>query len=384
MGGRALIAGVGYAALGRNLGRTEGSLTVEACLAAIADAGLSVGDIDGLVTYPERIASPFEGPPLIYVQRALGLARLRYWQSFGTGPGPLAAVVGAVQAVASGSADVVLCYRGHRRQTQPFYIPGRRKETETAELDQAFKAPYGAPAGAPRWALWACRYMHETGATEDDLAEVVLTCREHAQQNPRAVWYGHPLTREEYFRSPYVATPLRLVDCDLPVDGAVAVIVASASRATATRKPIRIEAVGHATGPDVGWDVGADLSRMASQQASEELWARTTLRPSDLDLAQVYDGFSSLALCWLEDLGICGRGEAGAFLRSGAGRVGGRLPICTDGGELGVGRQHGMGKLAETVVQLRSEAGDRQVRDAEVGAVCAGAGPNCAVFLLTR
>jgi len=380
-----IVSGVGYSQIGRSTGRSEGSLALEACKNAIADAGFTVDDIDGISVWPDRISSVFEGPSIAYMQRALGLKQTRYWQAFGTGPAQLSSVIGAIHAIVSGAAETVICYRAHLRQEQRFYVAGSTGAGGMlASGDSAFKAPYGVPAGSPRFALWAQRHAYEYGTTDEHRAAVVLTCREHAQLNPRAIWYGTPLTLDEYLGADLISSPLRILDCDMPVDGAVALIFSSADRAPDLRaKPIYVESLGHATGPSIDPDRWPDATTMASKYAGQEMWARTDLEPKDIDVAQIYDGFSVLAIGWLEGLGFTKKGEAGDWLVEGNGKLGGQMPICTDGGQLGGGRLHGFGKVAETVLQLRGEAGQRQVQGAEVGITCAGGGPSATSMILT-
>jgi acetyl-CoA acetyltransferase len=381
---KVVVAGVGYSEVGRNTGRSEGSLAIEACAKAIGDAGLTPSQVDGIAAWPDRVSSVFEGPPISYVYRALGLDSVRYWQAFGAGPGQLSSIIGGTHAIAAGAADVVLCYRAHLRQETRFYVPGG-VDTQTVSGDMALRVPYGLPGGTPRYALWAQRHAYERGYTDEDRGQVVLTCREHAQLNPRAVWYGKPLTMEEYLRSDVIASPLRILDCDMPIDGAVAAVLVAASRVPdLPKRPIYLNAMASATGPTLDAESWADMSVMASRYAADEMWAMTELGPADVDVAQIYDGFSSLTLSWLEDMGFVERGEAGDFLREGRGGLGSDLPICTDGGSLGGGRLHGFSKLAEAVEQLRGESGPRQVEGAEVAAVCNGGGPVAATFLLTR
>jgi acetyl-CoA acetyltransferase len=227
--------------------------------------------------------------------------------------------------------------------------------------------------------------MHEYGTTEEDLGAVVLTCREHAQLNPAAAWYGHPLTMEEYLAAPMIASPLRILDCDYPIDGAVAIILTRADLASKLRhEPVYVNSVAHATGPDPDWDNWDDLGTMTSAHCAEQLWAGTDLKPSDVDVAEIYDGFSHLALNWFEDLGFVDKGDAGAFFREGRAKLGGDLPCCTDGGQLGGGRLHGFGKVAEATMQLRGQCGDRQVEGAEVAVACSGGGPIGSALLLTK
>lgn len=380
-----VAAGVGYSQIARTTGRSEGSLALEACRNAIADSGLDRDDIDGLAVWPDRVSSVFEGPSITYMQRALGLKKTRYWQAFGTGPAQLSSIVGAIYAIAAGAADTVLCFRAHLRQEERFYVAGSTGAGgKLASGDLAFKAPYGVPAGTPRWALWAQRHAHEYGTTDKHRGAVVLTCREHAQLNPRAVWCGKPLTMDDYLNADVISTPLRILDCDMPVDGAVAIILTRADRSPDLRgKPVYVDSLGHASGPTLDFDLWPDMTYMGSRFAGAEMWAGTDLQPADVDVAQLYDGFSSLTLSWLEDLGFTNKGDAGDWFLEGNGRLGGKMPVCTDGGQLGAGRLHGFGKVAESVQQLRGECGDRQVDGAEVALSCAGGGPLATCILFT-
>jgi acetyl-CoA acetyltransferase len=380
---KVVVAGVGYSAIGRRTGRTEGSLALEACNAAIADSGLRREDIDGLAVWPDRVSSVFEGPPIAYMYRALGLSNARYWQALGTGPSQLSSLIAAVHAIAAGAAGTVICYRAHLRQEHRFYAPAMGSAS-TAAGATALTAPYGVPGGAPRFALWAQRHAFEYGTTDEHRGAVVLLCREHAQHNPRAVWRGTPLTMDRYLSSEVIASPLRVLDCDMPVDGAVALVLTRADRAADLRgRPVFVESIGQAAGPALDPDYWPDVTHMASRYASAQMWAGTDLKPADVDVAQIYDGFSTLALCWIEDLGFTAKGDAGSWIAEGGGQMNSAMPICTDGGQLGGGRLHGFGKVAEAVLQLRGECGERQVPGAEVGLSCAGGGPNATALLLT-
>ncbi|HEV7535892.1 MAG TPA: thiolase family protein, partial [Acidimicrobiia bacterium] len=343
---------------------------------------LGPADLDGIAMWPDRVSSVFEGPSIVYMYRALGLRDVRYYQAMGAGPGQFGAVNGAVHAIAAGAADTVICIRAHLRQEQRFYVAGGG-DPRRATGELALRAPYGVPAGAPRYALWAQRHAHEYGTTDEHRGAVVLTCRAHAQLNPRAVWHGHPLTMDDYLASDMVASPLRILDCDMPVDGAVAVILTRADRAADLRaRPVRINSLGHGNGPTLDTEYWPDMTVMSSRWAADQMWAATDLGPADVDVAQLYDGFSSMTLCWLEDLGFVKKGEAGPWFAEGRGRLGADLPVCTDGGHLGGGRLHGFGKLAEAVLQLRGECGDRQVPGAEVALACVGGGAIATAMLL--
>jgi acetyl-CoA acetyltransferase len=165
--GKVALAGVGYSQIARRTGRSEGSLAVEACKNALADAGLTIHDVDGISVWPDRISSAFEGPSIAYMHRALGMKNTRFWQAYGAGPAQLSSIVGAAYAIVAGAASTVVCFRAHLRQEQRFYVAGGTGASgKHAAGDQAFKAPYGVPAGAPRFALWAQRQAHEFGVSD--------------------------------------------------------------------------------------------------------------------------------------------------------------------------------------------------------------------------
>jgi acetyl-CoA acetyltransferase len=186
--------------------------------------------------------------------------------------------------------------------------------------------------------------------------------------------------------SRWISTPFKLLDCDYPIDGAVALIIsATPAGLSATRKPVFIESAGFGAGPDVSHMMWPDLARMGSRYSAEDLWSRTSLRARDVDVAELYDGFSWLALSWLEELGFVEKGAGGPFFEAGGGRLGGPGPaVCTDGGQLGAGRLHGFGKVAQAVSQLRGEVGQNQVPDAEVAVASAGGGLGGSAVLLTK
>ncbi|MBV9661987.1 MAG: thiolase family protein [Acidimicrobiales bacterium] len=232
----------------------------------------------------------------------------------------------------------------------------------------------------------AQRFLHETGQDSDALAAVVLNNRAHAQLNPRAAWYGKPLDIDGYYASPMISTPLRIVDCDMPIDASVALVLTSAERAADLKhRPAVIEAAALSPGTQVEHELAApSLTQDLSYHNGKLIWEKTGLSPADVDVAELYDGFSFQTLMWTEGLGLCGRGESGALFASGDTRVGGRLPICTDGGQLGVGRYHGLEKVAQATRQLSGRAGDAQVAGAEVALVAIGSGSRGGAILLTR
>jgi len=243
--------------------------------------------------------------------------------------------------------------------------------------------PFGAFSG-PNWmGLYARRHMHEYGTTREQIAQITLNARRNAALNPKAVLTGD-LTLEDYMSSPMISDPLCLYDCDIAIDGATAVIISDAAYAPdAPKQALHFEAVGSALNGRASWDQWEDMTTTAAMSAGKHLWSRTDLKPGDVDVAQLYDGFTILSLYWLEGLQFCGKGESGAFVEGGE-RIGltGELPLATSGGQLSAGRLHSFGHLYEACLQLRGTAGERQVPGAKVAAVSAGAGPLASCLLL--
>ncbi|MDX6741491.1 thiolase family protein [Actinocorallia sp. A-T 12471] len=386
----AVISGTGQSAVGRRLGRGALDLTIEAIERAIKDAGLTRDDIDGLAAYPGAMASPpgFSGPGTPDVQDALRLEL--NWHSGGPeGPAQLAPVINAVCAVACGLARHVVVYRtvteasaGHGG----IGLGGSRGQGRGGGRASGFlewTLPFHAYSAANWLALNAARHFHDYGTTREQLAQVALVGRANAALNPNAI-YRTPLTMADYLAARMISTPFCLYDCDVPADGSTAVVVSSVETlADLPKPPVRFAAMGAALHGRPSWDQRADFPRMAAHDAAAQMWSRTTLRPGDVDCAQLYDGFSFLTLSWLEALGFCGEGESGPFVEGGE-RIArtGELPLNTWGGQLSGGRLHGFGHLHEAVVQLRHEAGERQVADASVAVVAAGGGPLAGCLLL--
>ena len=397
---RAIISGIGQSDVGRRLGRPALDLTIDAALEAIADAGLTTADIDGLATYPGggAMAPPgFAGPGTPEVQDALRLSL--GWHTGGIeGAAQLAAVVNAVLAVGAGLARHVLVYRtvtegsaqGSGGREGIGLGGGGGGGAPRLGGSMQWSIPFRSYSAACWLAMNAHRHFHEFGTTPEQLAMIALNGRRHAARNPKAV-YRDPMTLDDYFASRMVTTPFRLFDCDAPVDGSTALIVSAADHAGAVDHPVaRVEAVGTALRGRPSWDQFDDMTTMAARDAAAQMWSRTDLTPADVDVAELYDGFSFLTMAWLEALGFCGRGESGPFVEGG-GRIAldGELPVNTHGGQLSAGRLHGFGFIHEAVLQLRGEAGERQVRPAdgrpvEVAAVANGGGPVAGTLLLTR
>ena len=389
-GDEAAITGIGQSALGRRLGRSPQSLAVESVLAAVADAGLEVGDIDGLSTWPGAGGQPrgFSDVGVWEVQDALGMD-LDWFSGGSETAGQLGAVFNAVAAVRAGLATHVVCFRAVWESTaqttkQRASIIGAGQD----RLGGAYQylIPFGAMSAANWTAMLAQRHFHEYGTTRAQLGAVAVNARANAAHNPHAV-FRDPLTLDDYLTARMISEPLCLFDCDVPMDGSTAVVVSRLDAAGGgPQPPLRIAAIGSATGGRAFWDQHEDLTSMAATRAAAMLWRTSELQPADVDVAALYDGFSFLTLVWLEALGFCAKGESGPFVEGGQ-RIAldGELPLSTGGGQLSGGRLHGFGHLHEAATQLWGRGGDRQVGGGpEVAAVAAGGGPVCGCLLLTR
>jgi acetyl-CoA acetyltransferase len=381
-----IISGAAKSEIGRRLHRDPLGLTAEACVAAVEDAGLDLGEVDGLSTYPGA-TSPgpgFTGAGLRDIHDLLGLDLA--WCSGGIEvPGQLGAVVNAMLAVAAGLATHVLCFRsiweGSAQGTGGRVGYGAGKETVSGL--SAWQLPFGATAPSLAGILINAR-MTRYGLTREQLGAIPVNNRANAALNPEAV-YRSPITLDDYLDARMVSWPLSLYDCDVPCDGATAVVVSRREHAAALdHRAVQVEAVGCAHNDRFAWEYGDDITRISSRWSADAMWARTDLRPEDVDLAELYDGFSIFSHCWLEDFGFCGVGEAGAFVDGGV-RIArdGELPVNTDGGQLSGGRLHGYGFLHEACLQLRGDAGERQLaRRPQVAAVGVGASNSGTTALL--
>lgn len=384
----AVISGIGQSAVGRRLGRSGLDLTLDAVGAALADAGIDRSEIDGISSWPGfKADSPGFSPVAIgTLQNALGL-KLN-WYNAGSEGTQMSAVLNACMAVASGQARHVLCFR---TVTETSAGPGTRPSLIGAGNQRIngfgeYQLPFLAPSGANWIGLIASRYFHEFGTRREQLAQIAINARRNAALNPNAV-YRDPITMDDYMNARMISTPLCLFDCDVPVDGSIAIIVSHKDTVPDLKStPIHVEAIsGALTTPDT-WDQLDDLTRFAAEGCGARLWSRTDLKPKDVDVAQLYDGFSILSLLWLEGLGFCGRGEAAAFVEGGQ-RIAldGELPLATGGGQLSAGRLHGMIHITEAVTQLRGDAGARQVPgQPQVAVASNGGGPIAGAILLRR
>jgi acetyl-CoA acetyltransferase len=383
---RCIITGIGISRVGRRTGRSGLELTVEAAREAIADAGLTPSDIDGVTTVGET--------PLLESIPALGLDPT--WTGEGGSPvgGSMSGVHNACRAAASGLARHVLVYRsvamlgGSVMGSDVVTVQATTRDERPRGPRVMDDLPELLAAHAYSAANWvgmhAKRHMHVYGTTREQMGWIAVNARRHAALNPRAI-YREPLTIDDYLAARMISDPIGLYDCDVPVDAACAFVVSDAVTASDHPKPaIRVHAAARVSDPVGGWFRRTDYPRMASIDAAKELWTRAELGPRDLDFAELYDGFSFLTMVWLEALGICNEGESGPYVEGGQ-RIGldGELPLNTYGGQLSAGRLHGHWVMHEACTQLRGEAGRRQVPAHEVAVISTGGGPFATCMLLT-
>jgi acetyl-CoA acetyltransferase len=383
--GAAAIAGIGATEFSKASGRSELQLSAEATLAALADAGLEVSDVDGLTTFTMDTSSE------IALARELGMGDLRFFSRINYGGGAACATVQqAAMAVATGVADVVVAYRGfNERSGQRFGQVSSAAATQanTNGLDNAWSYPYGLSTPAATVAMQARRYMHEYGATSADFGAVAVADRRHAANNPAAFFYEKPITIEDHQGSRMIADPLRLLDCCQESDGAVAIVVTSTERARdlkAGAVPIAAAAQGSAPDQFVMTSYYRDNIGIPEMGVvGRELWRQSGLSPEDIQTAVLYDHFTPYVLMQLEELGFCGRGEAKDFIAGGAIEIGGKLPLNTHGGQLGEAYIHGMNGIAEAVRQLRGSSVN-PVPDVHNVLVTAGTGVPTSGLILGR
>jgi acetyl-CoA acetyltransferase len=349
----------------------------------VADAGLTLDDIDGLSTYPGTAGMGMSEGGVTAVEEALRIHPT--WINGGFElPGPGGSLIAAMQAVANGLCRHVLCFRTVWEST--FAAMGLRVPAPgRAAGGSQWRAPFGAVSPANWIGVNANQYLHRYGATRELLGMIAVNARTGAGRNPQAI-YRDPMTMDDYFAARPITSPFGLYDCDVPCDGAIAVVVSAVDAARDLRHaPVLVDAVGTRITERVSWDQGTVTHEPMVFGPATHLWSRSELRPHDVDVAEIYDGFTFNCLGWIEALGFCGIGEAAAYLDGGR-RIAldGELPVNTHGGQLSAGRTQGYGFLHEAIVQLRGHAGARQVADAEVAVVAAGGGVPGGCFLLTR
>lgn len=368
LGGKAAIVGIGATEFSKDSGRSELKLAVEAVRSALDDAGLTPDDVDGMVTFT------MDTSPEITVAQASGIGELSFFSRIHYGGGAACATVQqAALAVASGVAEVVVCYRAFNERSGRRFGSGVRQREPSAEgAALGWALPFGLLTPASWVAMAAQRYLHAYGLTPEAFGHVAVVDRRHAATNPAAYFYGRPITLAEHAASRWIVEPLRLLDCCQETDGGQAVVVTTAERARDLRRPPAvITAAAQGAGrrqegmTSFYRDGLTGLPEMGV--VARQLWRTSGLTPAEIDVAIMYDHFTPFVLMQLEEFGFCGPGEAADFVAADA------LPLNTHGGQLGEAYLHGMNGIAEAVRQVRGLAVN-QIPGAERVLVTAGTG----------
>lgn len=365
------IAGVALSDVGRVDDKSPYELIAQASRRALADAGLTPADVDGLASTGQGTLPPVD------VGEYLGL-RPRWIDSTAVGGATWEVMAAhAADAISAGHADVVLLTYGSTARAD------LRKGLRGANINWGARGPlqWEAPYGhtlVSKYAMAARRHMHAYGTTIEQLAEVAVSARFNAADNPDA-YYRDPITVDDVLAGPMIADPFTKLHCCIRSDGGAAAVLVSADRAKDLKsKPVWVLGTGETTSHMLTsqWD---DLTVGPAAVSGPLAFARAGVSPADVDVAELYDAFTYMLLLTLEDLGFCPKGEGGAFVESGALRLGGALPTNTDGGGLSACHpgQRGLFLLVEAARQLRGECGPRQVPDAKIACVSGTGGWFC-------
>jgi len=380
------IIGIGQSTLSRDAGRSVGALALDAVSNAIRDSGVPRDKIDGVSgIYSTDQPTVWPG----YVVEGLGLKNI-VWSNCSSPPSANTVTEG-ILAVAGGACDYAVCY--HSKFRWDMVSGAARKDplrrSPRGAFDPAMSMPLVEPCGVPNGMFAAMqRHAHEFGTTREHLGMIVVNNRNWALENEAAVFNDTPLTMEDYLAAQQIAPPLSALDMDMPIDAAMAVVITTAERAAdLPNRPAIVEASSNGLTGGTDFFFHAFDSYAAYRVLMDRLWNKSGLTIEDMDLVNIYDGFSSLALEWIE-AAFDVRGEAGGFLEDSwdadAGKLTflGRIPMSTHGGNLGEGRVQGFGHVLEAVRQLRGGAGARQIDDARLALVVNGNNPVNAGMIL--
>jgi acetyl-CoA acetyltransferase len=373
----AAIVGIGETAFAKRLETSEKELALDAILAALDDAGIPPSEVDGLASYT------LESTDEVEIASNLGAGDVTFFSQVGYGGGAGPACVGQLAlAIAAGQCRVGVAWRSRKRGS------GGRPWAGAAQPSAAatWTRPFGLLRPVDEIAMLTRRYLHETGASRDHLANVALAARAMANRNPRALMYERPLTREQYLDARWISEPLCLFDNCLETDGALACVLVPAERARDCRQPpVHVHAFAQGLPRQSHTMVNywcEDPLRGPSWTCAERLYANSDIGPAEIGVAQLYDAFTPLVLFSLEGYGFCKRGEGAAFSEDGALEYGGRLPINTSGGGLSEAYVHGFNLISEGVRQMRGTSVNPV--DAEACLVTGGEGVPTSALILRR
>jgi len=343
------IVGIGHLPFSKDIGRPISDTAVEAIQLALDDAGLQAEDVDGMCMFE------MEHTHEVTVARRLGVRNLQWWDKTSYGGGAsCATIMHAAAAIATGLASTVVCHRARNRGSKTSRPWAQEKELVID--DKALHVPWGLIRPVDVIGMWAHRHMHQYGTTREQLGNVAIAARKHANRNPYAMMRDRLLDMETYLNARVIGYPLHLYDCCLETDGALACIVTSVERAhDLKQKPVLVHSIAQASGPNPVHLANYNTPDMQTTAVpcAQQLWARSELKPDDMDCAQIYDAFTPLVIMGLEDYGFCKRGEGGPFTEGGRIELDGELPVLTSGGGLSEAYVHGFNLILEGVRQLR-------------------------------
>jgi len=380
---RTAVVGIGHSGCRKEAPAPQPTMWIRTIVEAITDAGLQVSDIDGIACYHTDPVPTAVLPTPFYLAESLGLSGLE-WYGSPLGNGYAVGALGsAAMAVATGHCKTAVAIHTMSRPRQKGPIPYNYLGSQRPEGLQAFLAPYGYTVFMQYIAAWYQRFRWKYGITREQVGRMVVEQRANALLNEKAVMRV-PITLEDYLESRWVAEPFCLLDVDMPVDATVAYVVTSSERAKDLKKtPVYIAHAATWTGPRGDYVFHHDYEELFPARFAETFWGRSGFAPSDMSFANLHDGFSVYVLLWLEALGFVARGESGAFVGAGeVNRATGSLPVNTHGGNLSEGRTQGGGHVIEAVLQLRGDAGLRQVADPVACVVTAGGSPTVGAAVL--
>ncbi len=362
---KSCVTGIGETAYVRGSTKTAFELQIESSIKAIADAGLSPKDIDGII--PIGLVS---GTADDFIDN-FGLPDLRFSAVVPHGgASPAMALQCAAAAVAGGACKHVLITFGRNVSAASNKAGARIHSMPQFHFVTEFEYAMGAIAPAQLYAPMARRHMELYGTTVEQFGEVAVACREHALLNGNAVM-TKPITLEDHRNSRMIADPFRLLDCSLESDGGAAVVVSAAERAGDLRhRKIYISGVaeGHPDSPG-SITQRSDMTSLGLAKAAPRAFQMAGVTPADIDVAEIYDCFTYAVIRQFEDMGFCAKGEGGPFVQGGRLKLGGALPTNTHGGLLSQAHVWGLNHIVELVRQLRGDAGRAQVKGAELGLV---------------
>ena len=382
--GKTAISGIGATEFSKDSGRSTLRLAVEACDAAIQDAGLQPKDIDAIVTFTVDVNHEID------VARSLGIPELTHFSRIHHSGGAACGTIHqAAMAVHSGACKNVLVYRAFNERSEQRFGTGvqdRQANSDPMEVDFGWSSPFGLLTPASWVAMFASRYMYEYGATSEDFGRVAVADRKHAANNPKAFFYEKPITLEEHQQSRWIVKPLHLLDCCQESDGGQAMVVTSLERARDGRhEPAVIASAVQGSSEDQQMMKSYYRPEITSIPemglCARQIWADTGLSADDVDAAIFYDHFTPLVLPQLEEFGFCERGEAKDFVKDGNLELGGRLPINTNGGQLGEAYIHGMNGIAEGVRLIRGDSTNQPAKSDHVLVTAGTAVPTSALLL---